>query len=237
MAHSINPGWQEGDGMWSRTVVSIVGGIAASMFILLAIAQAGKAVGEKPTLPSAEIRAVALPPPPPPVPEAKPAVQTSMLDLELEPSPTPSPTAIQMPMSRVAHAPKPTAKINLALSLGDFRPAAGDFAAADPNRAYNRSDVDQVAVAIFKQTPNIDAEMLAKGGQPWVTLLFVVNRDGTVGDVRVIDSASAALDRSVVEAIRAWRFTPARKRGKPVRQWCELRVSIRQSGHSPFSLD
>ena len=141
-----------------------------------------------------------------------------------------------MPVSRVAHAPKPTAKINLTLSVGDFRPAS-EVVGADPDGVYGRGEVDQVAVAIFKQKPNLSPDMLRLGGEPRVILLFVVNRDGTVGDVRVTGSANARLDSAIVEAIREWRFTPARKNGKTVRQWCELSVVIRQGSHDPFSVN
>lgn len=49
-----------------------------------------------------------------------------------------------------------------------------------------------------------------------VTLEVVVRRDGSVSDVRVTHGLGAGLDQKAVEAVRQWRFTPARRQGVPV---------------------
>ena len=60
----------------------------------------------------------------------------------------------------------------------------------------------------------------AKAEMPAVRVLatFVVNQDGTVGDVRLLRSASPSVDREVVKTIRLMpRLQPAMKDGKPVK--------------------
>jgi protein TonB len=49
--------------------------------------------------------------------------------------------------------------------------------------------------------------------------------DGAVGEVRVERSAGhPALDAAAIEAIRRWRFEPARRGAEPVEVWILLPV-------------
>jgi protein TonB len=48
---------------------------------------------------------------------------------------------------------------------------------------------------------------------------FVIETDGRVGAVRVLESPPHAdLEVAAVASVRRWRFRPARKNGTPVRQ-------------------
>jgi len=49
-----------------------------------------------------------------------------------------------------------------------------------------------------------------------VLLEIVVRRDGSVGDVSVMRGLGAGLEERAIEAVRQWRFAPARRRGTPV---------------------
>ena len=49
-----------------------------------------------------------------------------------------------------------------------------------------------------------------------VTLSAVVEKDGTVGDVKVVTSLNPDLDQQAIVAARNWRFEPGRKDDKPV---------------------
>lgn len=49
-----------------------------------------------------------------------------------------------------------------------------------------------------------------------VVLEIVVLRDGRVGNIRTIRSLGAGLDQRAADAVRQWRFTPARRQGVPV---------------------
>jgi len=60
-----------------------------------------------------------------------------------------------------------------------------------------------------------------------VVLEIVVRRDGTVGSLRVIRSLGAGLDERAVEAVRQWRFGPARRQGAPVDVIVEVSVEFR----------
>jgi TonB family protein len=57
-----------------------------------------------------------------------------------------------------------------------------------------------------------------------VTVDFLVDENGRAQDLKVVESAGEVLNAAVVEAIRGWEFTPARKNGIPVKvrwQWTQ----------------
>ena len=49
-----------------------------------------------------------------------------------------------------------------------------------------------------------------------VVLEIVVRTDGTVGNVKLLQGLGAGLDQRAIEAVRQWRFSPARRYGTPV---------------------
>jgi TonB family protein len=59
-----------------------------------------------------------------------------------------------------------------------------------------------------------------------VVLEIVVRRDGSVGDVHVLQGLGAGLDQRAVEAVRQWRFDPARRKGVAVDVIVEVAVEF-----------
>lgn len=59
-----------------------------------------------------------------------------------------------------------------------------------------------------------------------VVLEIVVRRDGSVGDVSVLQGLGAGLDQRAIAAVRQWRFDPARLRGAPVDVIVEVAVEF-----------
>ncbi|HUF47658.1 MAG TPA: energy transducer TonB [Vicinamibacterales bacterium] len=60
------------------------------------------------------------------------------------------------------------------------------------------------------------AEARRLGIEGDVVLEIVVGRDGTVSNLRVVRRLGAGLDETAVEAVRQWRFAPARRMGAAV---------------------
>jgi TonB family protein len=60
-----------------------------------------------------------------------------------------------------------------------------------------------------------------------VVLEIVVRRDGTVGDIRVKRSLGAGLEQRAIDAVRQWRFGPARRQGSPVDVVVEVSVEFK----------
>jgi protein TonB len=49
-----------------------------------------------------------------------------------------------------------------------------------------------------------------------VILEIVVQRDGSVGEVKLLQGLSGGLNERAVQAVRQWRFAAARRQGSPV---------------------
>ena len=61
---------------------------------------------------------------------------------------------------------------------------------------------------------NLRASLVESKGE--VHLEVVVARDGQPSSIRVIRGLGAGLDQQAVQAVRQWRFSPARRNGVPV---------------------
>jgi len=60
-----------------------------------------------------------------------------------------------------------------------------------------------------------------------VLLEIVVRQDGSVGNVRVTRSLGAGLEQKAIEAVRQWRFGPARRQGQAVDVVVEVSVEFK----------
>jgi TonB family protein len=60
-----------------------------------------------------------------------------------------------------------------------------------------------------------------------VVLEIVVRRDGSVGNLRVTHPLGAGLDERALEAVRQWRFAPAKRRGAAVDVVVEVSVEFK----------
>ncbi len=63
-------------------------------------------------------------------------------------------------------------------------------------------------------------------GHADVVLEIVVEKDGSVGDVRVSESAGTELDQAAESAVRQWKFVPAKRDGKVVPSKILVRVHM-----------
>ena len=79
---------------------------------------------------------------------------------------------------------------------------------------YIRDNVKYPAIALEQDLQGV------------VLLRFVVERDGSVGEVQVQKSLSAECDREAIRVVKSFpRFIPAKINGRPVRNW--FRVPVR----------
>jgi TonB family protein len=60
-----------------------------------------------------------------------------------------------------------------------------------------------------------------------VVLEIVVRADGTVGSVKLLQGLGAGLDQRAIEAVRQWRFSPARRYGTPVDVLVEVAMEFK----------
>jgi periplasmic protein TonB len=94
---------------------------------------------------------------------------------------------------------------------GPYRPGSG----IEPPRLLREVKADYTE----------DARRRGIGGE--VVLEIVVRRDGTVGDMRVLQGLGGGLDDRALQAVRQWRFTPARRQGAAVDVVVEVAVEFK----------
>jgi periplasmic protein TonB len=75
--------------------------------------------------------------------------------------------------------------------------------------------------------PIYSEEGRRRGVEGDVVLEVVIRSNGTVGAVRVVKSLGAGLDQRAIDAVRQWRFSPARRFGTPVDVLVEVAVEFK----------
>lgn len=75
--------------------------------------------------------------------------------------------------------------------------------------------------------PQYTEEARRRGVEGDVVLEIVVRADGTVGQVTVLQRLGSGLDQRAVDAVRQWRFSPARRLGTPVDVLVEVAVEFK----------
>lgn len=127
--------------------------------------------------------------------------------------------------ARSAPSPSPA----LAASLGglDFGLAGGADAAMmsatgallqDVGTAVMNEDAVEVPPRSVERTPpQYPARARGQGQTGKVTLSFIVDLDGSVQDVHVVEAEPPGVfDAAAVEAVSSWRFEPGQNEGSPV---------------------
>jgi TonB family protein len=104
----------------------------------------------------------------------------------------------------------------------------------DVNRIYVNSpaEVDTPARKLSGTSaayPSDRASRLKSGASVSVRLGFVVTETGEVTDIRVVESAGRVVDEAVLSAVRTWKYSPAIKRGTPVKVRVDFRQTFRAS--------
>lgn len=75
--------------------------------------------------------------------------------------------------------------------------------------------------------PSYTEQARRAGVEGEVVLEIVVQSDGSVGHVRVLQRLGSGLDERAIDAVRQWRFDPARRQGTPVDVVVEVSVEFK----------
>jgi protein TonB len=81
--------------------------------------------------------------------------------------------------------------------------------------------------AIYAPDPEYSEQARKAKFQGTLVLWMVVGPDGRPRDIRVARSLGMGLDEKAIEAVKTWRFEPARKDGNPVAVQINVEVSFR----------
>lgn len=72
------------------------------------------------------------------------------------------------------------------------------------------------------------AEAAQKNIQGRVTIQFVIEKDGSISNVKVVRNCYPELDQEAIRVVKSLpKFTPARMNGQAVRSWYTLPVSFK----------
>ena len=102
-------------------------------------------------------------------------------------------------------------------------------------RSENKTDGDTynlntvIAYPLYKEnTPPVYPEIARVSGYEGIVLVFAeILPDGRVGNMRIRKSSGyAILDQSAIEAVKPWKFEPAKKSGNPFTVWVELPIKF-----------
>lgn len=106
-------------------------------------------------------------------------------------------------------------------------PAAPSAPALATDGVAQTADADYKAAYLKNPKPPYPAIAVRMRAEGRVVLFAQVLPDGRAGEVRVeVSSGYAVLDRSALETVRTWRFTPARKDGKIVTQAVRIPIDF-----------
>ena len=229
--------------------------LAASLVVHLAAALIGPALRKPPPEPPRPLEVVIVTPPvpqpvriepptrpkpPPPVartvevkprPQPKPAPvapeRKPVLALQETPSAAPAFVVPQTPVEAPPAPPAPAAQAeSKAVAAAPAAPAAPAKEAATTQPVFN-------AAYLGNAPPRYPIVARRSGVEGTVHLRVVVSREGRPVHVAVErTSGSTALDNAALEAVRGWKFAPARRGQEPVEQAVTVPVVFRLEGSS-----
>ncbi|HEX3586268.1 MAG TPA: energy transducer TonB, partial [Candidatus Angelobacter sp.] len=92
-------------------------------------------------------------------------------------------------------------------------PGAGGGCCGGP---YSLGNGVSMPRAIYAPEPEFSEEARIAKFQGEVTLLVTIGTDGRARNLSVVRSVGMGLDQKALDAVRTWRFDPAKKDGRPV---------------------
>lgn len=200
---------------------------------------------EPPAVPAAAEPAAAKPPkvqrPVPAVPDSRPVPAPKPVDAPApRPVDAPAPRPVDTPAPKLVDTPVPAAPAVPVPSEPLVQPVARGAA---PEAALRSQP--QVNAPAPVTPPRFNAEYLRnppprypllarrRGEEGTVTLRVHVRRDGVPSSVGLEKtSGSSALDNAALDAVRAWRFAPARQGEEAVDAWVLVPIVFRLEGAS-----
>ncbi len=106
----------------------------------------------------------------------------------------------------------------------------------DDGNVINPSSMNTaIAYPLYKDNaPPVYPETARVRGYEGMVLVFAeILSNGRVGQVKIGKSSGyALLDQSAIEAVRPWKFEPARKSGAPFTAWVELPIKFTLKNNS-----
>ncbi len=212
------------------------------MAIFLGIARMAHQHPDRAPADLSDLRAVALPLDPPPPPDVvheedlPPTTNIANFEASLAESPVkitvvPPDLAAMMPPPQAA----PPASIQVGQLYQEFRPKLAMMPVE--KKIYQAVEVDELPKVLDRVLPQVSRRVRDDAESLHVTLIFVVDIDGTVRNVRLLKgSGNREFDDIMTQNIQQWTFSPAIRKGVRVRCLIQQSVTVVWQGGSPFQL-
>ncbi len=150
-------------------------------------------------------------------------------------SPAVAPTAPRRPPTAVAAPPPAPApdRAGTAASAASEPPVdpspAPPPASAGSGPAYEQSDVDEKPEVLDGPSPVYPPQAQRNGLEDVIVLRVLVSERGEALDLRLLRRSrkDAAFDSAAVEAVRQWKFRPAKRKGAVVKCWYNVGVPFK----------
>jgi TonB family protein len=106
---------------------------------------------------------------------------------------------------------------SLVLNMPNLTSASGSWIVrfAELNQSDNKIAI-VAPVAVSKVDPAYPADAMRDNVEGTVTLYAVIHTNGSVSDIKVLNSVDPRLDAAAVKALSRWQFRPGMKAGDPV---------------------
>ncbi len=117
---------------------------------------------------------------------------------------------------------------SMQLNMPNLTSAAGSWIIrfAELNDDHQAGDLS-TPVVTDKVDPAYPSDLMREQVEGTVILYAVIHADGTVGDVRVLQSLHQELDANAMRALGHWHFRPATKNGVPVDLEAVVRIPFK----------
>ena len=186
---------------------------------------------------------------PPPPAKRKAAVTLPKRPASPVPPPPPPPPAVQAPVKSIPADPvespglpeaPPRAPSRGTGDRGGVGAGSGQGVGEGTGGGLGAGTGGGTGGGVYQPGAGIDPPTLVREVRPVYTdearrqriegdviLEIVVRSDGSVGSIRVKHSLGGGLDQRAIDAVRQWRFNPARRHGTPVDVAVEVAVGFK----------
>jgi len=111
-------------------------------------------------------------------------------------------------------------QFDMGLSQGD-----SDMGLSLGMKIWNEGDVDVRPVPLFRTRPIYPSKAMGKNVNGRVKFKFLIDKDGMVKSVEITEADPAGFfEEATINAVRQWRFQPAKVKGTPVSCWCRSSI-------------
>ena len=112
-------------------------------------------------------------------------------------------------------------QFDLGLSQGE-----GDMGLSLGMKIWNEGDVDVKPMPLFRTRPVYPSGAMAKNITGNVHFKLLVDKDGMVKTVEITAAEPPGIfEEATVNAVRQWRFQPAKVKGEAVSCWCQSSIA------------